>query len=1625
MYVLIKICLKKTFKYIRNLLLTLAGIISLGMILINLKPVQNYLAQRVVHYLSGKLNTTVSLKSIRIDFFNRAALEGLFIADQWQDTLLYAGEAQIKLTDWFFFKDKPELTFAGLKDAYINLYRKDSSATWNYNFVLSAFSPGSEENTSEGSEMPHWNLKKIRLQHVRFHSVDSWVGNDLIAEVNRFDLAARDIDYEKKTINIRSVGGDGITIGLRDYKSAEGYISQRKKRDAPIVDTTPFNPGNWQINLEKLRLKNSRFFQEDPDTKPVAHEFDPWHIDITGINLQAEKLCITGDTITARVNDLQAKERCGIAIKRMQADVTVSPKLSECRNLFLQTNRSTIRNYYAMQYDRFPDFEDYITKVKMTARLSNSTVAMEDIIYFAPYGLNRFSCMIARMDGNAEGTVASLKAEDLLIDDGQTRISGDFSMTGLPDMDTTLIVLDHGHIRTNVSGIFAYFPEIHDQDGLNISSLDTIDFRGVFKGYYNDFNVSADIKTGLGTLVADVNLRNPETDTPAYSGNIITADFQLGQFLKQSNIGHIAMNLDIAGSGFYRETANAHITGIVSAFDVNGYTYKHIDVRGVLQRRQFDGYLKAADSNLAMVFDGKVDFSGEEPLFDFTAHVDYIDTRKLHFSPKNIRASGEVKLNFTGSNIDNFKGVALLYRLKIYRDSSLLDIDSLRLTSRQNAAGEKELGLETNGLQAKLFGDFSIMDLPGSFQLFLSYYIPEYANPPAMVNLNQHFRFQVSIAHSDDLFSLFSSGLRVGSGTEINGSMDVGQQRLQVHGNIPHLSYQQHVLQQIGFNGYGDSQGLKIQAQVGDVSNAGSNIISSGALTAHLLHDTAKFSMVTTSANSIGNAELHGEAYANSDSFHVRLLPSEFYLSDKRWEIADGNEAVYARDYLWIKNLVLSADSQSVCVNTLRRPQANMAVIRLEKIGLKAINEFIGTTDYPLEGQVSGIIEVTPLLHHPVARFDLNAQQLRLSKKELGVLQARGTYDPARSRLTLEDGSSLTLGASRVLAKGSLGFDALDEERSSAVLRLEEAQLDLVEPFLAGVLDHIKGTASGDIYISGDARDPLVGGTIKVRKVGFRPVITGVDYAIDEGTISVSDSKIDIGTMIVKDEAGREGFLNGSVTFHKMSDFRFNLRLNSNGIQALQLKAPDTGNFYGDVKAAVQMRLTGYIDDLNITIAATPIKNSRLFIPVSSDIDLGAYDYIHFKSNEATENQRRYAVTSSYNVRIDALATPDLECYIILDPATGDQIWARGTGNLVLEIPSAGDIRLNGNYIIDEGRYDFAFKQLQVLNYKRQFQIHSGSSIKWNGRISNAELDVTADAQVKARLYDLISNDIDRLAIGQDEIRDAQLKQDVNVLMKIQGSLEAPQFSFNLELAETRSVGTFAYQKLQRINTDERELLNQVASLLLLDQFLPPEGFNSTSLSTGTINNMSELVSSFASSQITNFTNKILGMRDLYVGVRYKNYNLDNSEDPLLPGYINRNEAGINLRKNFFDNRLIVEVGGVYDWGRASSTRDQLTTNLAGDFRVQYLLTDDGRIRLNVFRNSNYDPIFQENIGRQGLGLMYRKSFNNIFGLFEARDKSRSAKPVSQELKKEPSAADSGKKTADMDSTLSFQSIIP
>ncbi len=83
----------------------------------------------------------MSIKSVRIKFFNKVALGGVYIEDQKKDTLLYANEITVAANFLDALNNKLDFRSIEIKDFVANIDRKDKKSPHNFQFVIDAFTP--------------------------------------------------------------------------------------------------------------------------------------------------------------------------------------------------------------------------------------------------------------------------------------------------------------------------------------------------------------------------------------------------------------------------------------------------------------------------------------------------------------------------------------------------------------------------------------------------------------------------------------------------------------------------------------------------------------------------------------------------------------------------------------------------------------------------------------------------------------------------------------------------------------------------------------------------------------------------------------------------------------------------------------------------------------------------------------------------------------------------------------------------------------------------------------------------------------------------------------------------------------------------------------------------------------------------------------------------------------------------------------------------------------------------------------------------------------------------------------------------------------------------------------------
>jgi hypothetical protein len=497
----------------------------------------------------------------------------------------------------------------------------------------------------------------------------------------------------------------------------------------------------------------------------------------------------------------------------------------------------------------------------------------------------------------------------------------------------------------------------------------------------------------------------------------------------------------------------------------------------------------------------------------------------------------------------------------------------------------------------------------------------------------------------------------------------------------------------------------------------------------------------------------------------------------------------------------------------------------------------------------------------------------------------------------------------------------------------------------------------------------------------------GTYYTLSNDKITFTPSAIELGSIMLHDASGNQALLQGSITHKHLKNLYFNVSLNARHFNLLQTTAVDNSIYYGNAFVTGRIQLTGPLRDLQMTLNISPDEGTHIYLPLSDSNDIGKHDFVVFKQyGKELKKQRLSSDKVNLTVKLYANMNPKALIDVIVDASSGDRISASGNGALQMNMNLNGDFHMYGNYSIEKGDYFFSFKGL----LSRKFDISKGSTISWHGNPDDASVDISAIYSVPggANLNDLMAGEEAAAADIRDNGSNVmQQREKVDVYLTLKGSLSHPDISYDIRLPDVGiSTGSIAMTKLQQIKQNPSDLINQVAALLAFGQFIPESSTNNNGLlRSGGLSGAGQWVSS----QLSGVLNNLLGNTMKKLGVDFSlNYNAYSATgtygSPLL-----RNDVQFNLTKSIFDNRVKIEVGPSLDWGRSNTAQVTNNSYFAGDFRFEYLVTPDGRIRFMAFSRSNYDVLLNQNLTRGGVGISYSRDFNRLHDLFMTKQEKK------------------------------------
>ena len=1392
---------------------------------------------------------------------------------------------------------------------------------------------------------------------------------DTLLAVDELRIRGLRVNIDEQRIRVRRLELYDTRFALATMKG-DTQSNLTNLLDKLASGDTTSSGADWKVQCKELDIQRLHFSFNSGNSERLPFGVDFKHVDVNTADIIGKNVSVAGDSVLIDLERISLKDHSGLVLEELSGSTHVSPRGIRIAGMRIKTPGSELNGNLKFASESFADFDAFETNVRMRVELDSSHVQFSDIALFAP-DLQGVEFPLG-ISGKFRGTISELKGRDMRLTYGDgSEFKGNAEFTGLPDVPNTFMLIDVAHFHTDPHDLAQlpvppFIEQGHLRLPVEVERLGPMSFEGNFTGFPRAFTASGRAVSAAGPLTTDISYeRDTISNVFELQGSVATTGFDLGTVTGDPTVGVIACDVKVRGSGRSFAAMTAELEGTVPELHVEKLNIGGITLKGRLEKNLFNGVLHCDDPNLQMDFDGLADLRGKWPKVDFSADIRQFNPRSFGlfggegFSgiTMRVQAAGELAP-------DSLKGSIRMEDVNYCADSVDLFLGDISLTSLR-VNGQPELTLRSTVADADIRGPFFPTRLPDAVKSVLYSVFPALEDEVHYAQEDQRFTFDATIKNAAPLLELVAPGLLIDSGAVASGSFDSRTFDLGLNAMLPSISFG-------AFSG--DSVEVILDKTMDVLAfrfrsarqGVGSGTFISGIeLTGKAYQDEVELRAAWKGSNNGTAGDLDLNALVlNGHSVSIDLRPSTLFFGRGSWVNERTAHILIDTTSIRIDSLELRNEDQYVMLDgAINEDPKSPLHFNLRGLRLENADPFYEGPRF--HGLLSGDGSAFSLYKAPYLLSHLRIDSLAVDEHPIGDLRFDASWNNAENLIDLSGelrrDTLRMLGFTGMLAPGKA--EELDVD-----LLLDRFDLHFIEPFLPSAISEVQGEATGKVDITGKLAAPQANGEIMLNDAGIRINYLNTKYTFTHPVIIRPDQ---FAMDLVKLHDGQGGSAKArsfTLNHEYFSRWNFDVAADLDQLLVLNTTFDDNQLFYGTAVGTGELNIDGYTENLSITVDAHTEKGTSLHFPLGASNDVGGLSFVRFvKPGENLDSIQAPVDLSGVHLDMKVGVTPDARFELIFDPTVGDIISGSGRGDIAMTVTPSGDFSMKGGVEIVQGDYLFTLRNL----VNKKFTVDPGGRITWYGDPFDARLDMNAVYKLRTALYDVMP---------PSERSEAYRKRvPVEVIMHLSDKLMQPDIGFDIRLP---SVDEGVRTQVNTVLSDKDKLNRQVFALVVLNKFIAddatPGGFGQDAGTSG-----ATTMAEFASSQLSNLIGNISD--DVDLGINYR------------PGNsIASDEFEVAVGKAFFNNR--VQVSTNVGLTGTNTTSSQSGAQLIGDFNLDYLITNDGKLRFKAFSQSNDRNLNQLNQAQttQGGGLAYREEFNTlgefftkIGNLFRSKDKQR------------------------------------
>lgn len=1333
---------------------------------------------------------------------------------------------------------------------------------------------------------------------------------------------------------------DYAKLYVKTYKEEEtdNLSIFAKKFDTGKPSTSPFSLFGNNVTLTNSKIKITDENLENPDI-----------FILNSVNVVADNFKIEGTDVRANIKSLSLIAARGITIKDLQADFAYTATNITLKDLNLETVASKIVGNIDLDYSK-SGMANFVNDVVITANFKDSKVATNDLnAFYNEFGPDQ----LILLDTELKGTLNNFTANNLKFQTGDTNIEGDYAFENILDSKKEYAITATNHnISTNYFDLRRFMPRVlGDVVPAELKELGSFNLSGTTSIIGSELITKSNLRSGIGQAVVDLKMGNINNiDNAYYKGNVVLKDFNLGKIANTTSLGKMTGDLDFDGRGFNKNTVNTEVSGTVSSFNFEGYNYQNIVVSGNLKNPLFNGELSIDDPNLKLKFKGLIDASTETNQLDFEADVEYAELNQLNLIKRDSISvfTGKVVVDMNGKTINDVVGTINFNQTFYQNERDYYYFDDFTITSSfQGPVRTIEIN-SPDIINGEISGEFLIEDIPNLFQNGIASIYANYI--PQEVTTNQYIDYEFVVYNK--IIDVFVPQLKLGDNTRVKGSVSSDESKFKLDFRSPEILLFDNYIGKLNVQVDNDNPLYNTYISADSVYTGFYNIKN-----LNIINKTLNDTMYVRSEFAGGTKK---EDLFNLSLYHtinpagksvIGVKKSDITYKGKVWYLNENNnrlnKVVFDDNFTEIRidSLVLSHEEQLIqMAGVLRDSTYKDLKVRFKDVNIGDVTPEIDSLR--LKGNMNGKFDFLQKNGAYYPNSTVTIDDVNINEIPFGDLSLKidGNEDLTKYRI------NTTLTNNDVKSINAVGEIDVSSKNPQIQLNIDLNQFNMqaFSPFGGDVITDIRGLISGNARVSGSYKSPDILGRFTLENSGLKVPYLNTDFDIENNAqIIVTKNKFQIGyTGITDTKYKTEGLLSGNATHTNFSKWELNLNIDApERLLVLDTPPEEDALYYGTAFISGDAKIKGPIDELVINVNATTEEGTTFKIPISDTESISDDSFVHFLSPAEKEARINGETVVSEDVKgltlnFELDINKNAEVEVVVDKVNNSTLKGRGAGILLIEINTNGKFQMYGDFQVYEGSYDFRYGGI----IQRTIGVVPGGNITWDGAPEKANLNLSAVYKTQANPSVLLDNP------------SVNSKIPVEVYVGLEGQLAQPELSFNIDFPRVSST---LKSELQYKLQNQEQMQNQALFLLASNSFVNDNYAGSNAFAGTVADRVSGLVNSLFADQDGKFR----------VGLDYEVGNR-------TPNQETADRFGITLSTQINDRIIINGKVGVPVGGANENA-------VAGDVEVQWLINEDGSLRMKFFnRQADLQFIGEDQIFEQGTGISYSVDFNTFQELY-------------------------------------------